>query len=205
MHRRSPRRPRPPGLRGMLVGMRLELDAPNTAWLRVPAEAATNGDEAAVWADDVVAGFLRRHPDTTAERLDAVRALAAGAPSRILPGAAVGLLYLPGPGATALVVSIGVTEPQQIAGSLVRALLGDAELEGRPAVDPIEVAGLGTGIAVRCRFAPQPGLRPAAGLAYLLQGDRATVRVMVSPAPEELVAHAAASLDSIVRSLRVVD
>lgn len=186
----------------MLDGMRLELDAPNASWVRVPAPG---GDDAATWADDVVAGFLRRHPDTTAERLDAVRAVAAQAPSRLLPGASIGLLYLPGPGAAALVVNVGVSDPQSIEGSLVRAVLGDAELDGRPAVDPIEVDGLGAGIVVRCRFAPQPGLRPAAGCAYLLQGERATVRVMVSPAPEELVAHAAPSLDRIVRSFRIAD
>ncbi|UOQ88245.1 hypothetical protein MUN74_13240 [Agromyces endophyticus] len=184
--------------------MRLEIDAPNSSWVRVPADAA-DGEGAATWAGEVVAGFRRRHPDTAAERLAAVRTLAQQAPSRVLPGAAVGLLYLPGPGAVGLIASIGVADPSPIEGSLAKALLGDAELEGRPVVDPIDVAGLGSGIAVRCRFAPQPGLRPAAGLAYLLQGERATVRVMVSPAPEELVAHAAPSLDAIVRSLRVVD
>ncbi|WP_022889717.1 hypothetical protein [Agromyces italicus] len=185
--------------------MRLDIDAPNDAWIRVPADHPSTGEEAEAWADDVVAGFHRRHPDTAPDRLEAVRGLAMASLSGALPGAAATLLYLPGPGAAGMMVGIGVSGPQKVEGSLVRALLGDAELLGRPIVDPVEVPGLGTGISVRCLFAPAPEQRPAAGLAYLLQGERATVRVMASPAPQDLVAHAGPSLAKIVSSLRLVD
>ncbi|BDZ55498.1 hypothetical protein [Agromyces marinus] len=187
--------------------MRLELDAPAT-WVHVPTDLPTGPQaEAAVgaWADEVVAGLRRRRPDAEAERLDTVREFAMQARLRLLPGAAAGLLYLPEAVPIGLVVSIGVSEPEPIEGSLVRALLGDADLVGRPNVEPVEVPGVGSGISVRCVFAAAPGRTSAAGLAYLLQGDRATVRVMASPAQQELIAHAAASLAEIVASLRLVE
>lgn len=183
--------------------MRLELDAPSSAWLRVPADLSTESGES--WADEVVAGLRRRYPDAPRDRLDAVRRFVLNAREGVLPGAAAGLLYLPEPKPLGLLVSIGVSEPQAIEGSLVRALLGEAELLGRPIVEPVQVPGLGTGISVRCLFAPAGDRKPAAGLAYLVQGERATVRVMASPAPQELVAHAAPSLAAIVASLRLVD
>ncbi|MFF2271515.1 hypothetical protein ACFVTX_04540 [Agromyces sp. NPDC058136] len=184
--------------------MRLELDAPSSAWVRVPTDPSSASDEG--WVDEALAGVRRRHPGASAEQLDAVRQAVLRARDGVLPGAAVGLLYLPEPNPFGLLVSIGISEPQAIEGSLVRALLGEAELVGRPIVDPVEVPGVGAGISVRCLFAPAAADRkPAAGLAYLLQGERATVRVMASPAPQELVAHAAPSLAKIVASLRLVD
>ncbi|MFE6965773.1 hypothetical protein ACFVAJ_11700 [Agromyces sp. NPDC057679] len=182
--------------------MRLELDAPSSAWVRVPTDPSERGE---AWVDEALDGVRRRHAEATDEQLDAVRRWLPQARERLLPGASVGLVHLPEPAPFGLVVSIGVSEPQTIEGSLVRALLGDAELVGRPVVDPVEVPGIGSGISVRCLFAPAPERRPAAGLAYLLQGERATVRVMASPAPQELVASAAPSLAKIVASLRLVD
>ncbi|MFF2494380.1 hypothetical protein [Agromyces sp. NPDC058064] len=183
--------------------MRLELDAPSSAWVRVPTEPSSEGAEA--WLEEAMDAVRRRHADASAEQLEAVRRMLGQVREQLLPGAAVGLVYLPEPRPFGLVVSIGVSAPQVIEGSLVRALIGDAELVGRPIVDPVQVPGLGDGISVRCLFAPAPERKPAAGLAYLLQGERATVRVMASPAPQELVAHAAPSLAKIVASLRLVD
>lgn len=171
--------------------------------MRVPADLPS--DRVASWADGVVAELRRRHPDLPLERSEAVRRTVLNAHDGLLPGAALGLLYLPDASGVGLLVSVGVSEPQAIEGALVRALLGEAELLGRPIVDPVEVPELGTGISVRCLFAPADGRKPAAGLAYLLQGERATVRVMASPAPQELVAAAAPSLAKIVASFRLVD
>ena len=65
--------------------MRLELDAPSSAWVRVPTDPSDEGGEA--WLEEAMDAVRRRHADASHEQLEAVRRMLGQAREQLLPGA----------------------------------------------------------------------------------------------------------------------
>ena len=102
-----------------------------------------------------------------------------------------------------MVVHVEVAAPGAAGDDPLRALLGGVELAGAPSIEPVDVPGVGSGISARYVFpggdAEHP---PYAGIAYLLVGERASVRITSTPTSTTMVGMLDAPLREVVSTLR---
>ena len=73
-----------------------------------------------------------------------------------------------------------------------------------PSVEPVEVPGVGSGVAVRFVLPAEPGETPVEGIGYVLSGPQGSVRIVSSPTSTTMVGMLDAPLRELVGTLRFV-
>ena len=135
-----------------------------------------------------------------------MEAIADAALDELAPGAAFGLLFLPWPDPVAALVHVEVGGPGAGGVDPLATLLGGLAVARVPEVEPVDVPGLGSGISVRFLVeAPDAatGSAPAAGIGYLIRGERCAVRITTSPMTTTMAGLIDGPLREVVATLRV--
>lgn len=191
--------------------MRVRVEAASRYWAEVPAAfpAGAFADRAA-WRRDVVerVRLVRSEANghLAAHEADAVEAVADAALDELAPGAAFGLLFLPWAEPVAALVHVEVGAAGAGGADPLAALVGGLPVARRPQVEPVEVPGVGSGISVRFLVeAPDAptGAAPAAGIGYLVRGERCAVRITTSPMTTTMAGLIDAPLREVVATLRI--
>jgi len=185
--------------------VRLDVEVDERYWAHLPGEFPSDGyADRGAWERDIVARYLTVRPDAD----DATRAAAAGvaeaAVDGLMPSALFGLLFWPTrrPEAALLHVDLGPT--LRAGDDPVRELLDGVPTALPPSVDPVEVPGIGRGVAVRFVLPAAPGETPVAGIGYVLSGPQGSVRIVSSPTSTTMVGMLDAPLRELVGTLRFV-
>ena len=144
--------------------MRLDVEVDERFWAHLPAEFPSGrfADRGA-WERDVVARYLRVRPDADEATRSTAADIAAAAVDGLAPSALFGLLFWPTRRPEAALLHVDIAAPLDPSDDPVRELLDGVPTALPPAVDPVEVPGVGSGVAVRFVLPAAQGEVPVAG------------------------------------------
>lgn len=185
--------------------MRLQFQAEQNLWAGIPAEFPTEAFATLdAWVESIVDRYAEGRPDAPDEYAR-VRVIASEAQKSLAPTATSGALFWPLPMPMATSVQFDVSAPLAYDIDPLTALLGDIPVSTRPYVEPVEVSGIGSGIAVRFLVSTPDSEQPVAGIGYLLSGKRGSVRVLSAPTTTTMVGLLDAPLRELVQTLELTD